>query len=46
MPITVAAQSKAEIVLAPSNVGVLGSNPIQGMDVCVGLFCVCVVLYR
>jgi hypothetical protein len=27
--------SKAEIV---------GSNPIQGMDVCVRLFCVCVVV--
>jgi hypothetical protein len=35
MPITVAARSNNVIV---------GSNPIRGMDVCVGLFCVYVVL--
>jgi hypothetical protein len=29
---------------ARSNIGVVGSNPTQGMDVCVRLFCVCVVL--
>jgi hypothetical protein len=33
--ITVAARSKA---------GVVVSNPTEGMDVCVRLFCVCVVL--
>jgi hypothetical protein len=27
-----------------SNTGNVGSNPIRGMDVCVGLVCVCVVL--
>jgi hypothetical protein len=39
MPITVAARSS----LAPT-LGSLGSYPTQGMDVCVRLFCVCVVL--
>jgi hypothetical protein len=44
-PITVAARSKAWIVFARSNAGIVGSNPAQGMDVCsVCLFCVCVVL--
>jgi hypothetical protein len=27
-----------------SNTGVVGSNPTRGMDVCLRLFCVCVVL--
>jgi hypothetical protein len=27
-----------------SNVGIVGSNLTQGMDICVGLFCVCIVL--
>jgi hypothetical protein len=27
-----------------SNAGTVGSNPIQGMDVCVHLFCLCVLL--
>jgi hypothetical protein len=31
---------------ARSNTGIVGSNPIQGIDVCLPLFCVCVVLYR
>jgi hypothetical protein len=44
MPITVAARSKAWTIFARSNAGILGSNPAQGMDVCVRLFCVCVVL--
>jgi hypothetical protein len=42
-PITVAARSKARTVLARSNAGIVGSNPTQGMAVCVLLFCVCVV---
>jgi hypothetical protein len=32
------------ITVARSNTGIVGSNPTQGMDVCVRLFCVCVVL--
>jgi hypothetical protein len=40
-PITVAARSKA-YVFARSNTGIVGSNPIQDMDVCLRLFCVCV----
>jgi hypothetical protein len=36
-PITVAARSN-------SNTGIVGSNSTRGMDVCVRLFCVCVVL--
>jgi hypothetical protein len=42
-PITVAAQSKAWTVFVLWH-GVVGSNPTQGMDVWVRLFCVCVVL--
>jgi hypothetical protein len=34
-PITVAARSKAWTVFARSNTGIVGSNPSQGMDVCV-----------
>jgi hypothetical protein len=41
----VVARSKALTVFARSDVGIVGSNPNQGMDVCVRLFCVCVVLY-
>jgi hypothetical protein len=44
MPIRVSALSKAWTVFARSNAGILGSNSTQGMDVCVRLFCVCVVL--
>jgi hypothetical protein len=44
LPITVAARSKAGIVFARSNAGIVGSNPTQGLDVCVRLFCICVVL--
>jgi hypothetical protein len=44
MPITVAARSKAWTGFAHSNTGFVGSNPTWGMDVCVRLFCVCVVL--
>jgi hypothetical protein len=40
VPITVAAQSKAWTIFAPSNTGIVGSNPARGMDVCVRLFCV------
>jgi hypothetical protein len=43
-PITVTARSKARTVFAPSYAGIVGSNPTRGMDVCVHLFCVCVVL--
>jgi hypothetical protein len=31
-------------VTARSNTGIAGSNPTRGIDVCVRLFCVCVVL--
>jgi hypothetical protein len=43
-PITVAPRSKAWTVFARSNAGIVVSNPTQGMDVCVRLFCVCAVL--
>jgi hypothetical protein len=39
-----AARSKAWTVFACSNTGIVGLNPIQGLDVCMPLFCVCVVL--
>jgi hypothetical protein len=35
MLITVAAQSKAWTVFASSNAGIVGSNPTQGVVVCV-----------
>jgi hypothetical protein len=40
LPITAAARSKAWTVFARSNAEILGSNPTQGMDICVRLFCV------
>jgi hypothetical protein len=43
-PITVAARSRAWTVFARSNTGIVGSNPTQGMDVCVRLFCLYAVL--
>jgi hypothetical protein len=45
-PITVAAPSKARNAFSSSNIGIMGSNPTQGMDVCFRLFYVCFVLYR
>jgi hypothetical protein len=42
--ITVAARSKARTVFDGSNTGIVSSNPTQGMDVCVRLFYICVVL--
>jgi hypothetical protein len=43
-PITVAVWFKAWTVFARSNTGIVTSNPTRGMDVCVRLFCACVVL--
>jgi hypothetical protein len=40
----VAARSKAWTAFARSNAGIVGSNPTQGMDICMRLFCVCVAL--
>jgi hypothetical protein len=37
-----AALSKASTVFARSNAGIVGSNPTQGMDVCVHCVVVCV----
>jgi hypothetical protein len=44
LPIPVAARSKTWTLLLRSNTGVVGSNPTRNMDVCLRLFCVCVVL--
>jgi hypothetical protein len=41
-----ARRSEAWIVFALSNAGFVGSNATQYMNVCVRLFCVCVVMYR
>jgi hypothetical protein len=41
-PVTVAGRSKAWTVSAWSKAGIVGSNPTQGMDVFLCLFCVCV----
>jgi hypothetical protein len=35
---------KALSVFVSSNTGIVGSNRIEGMDVCVHLFCVYVIL--
>jgi hypothetical protein len=43
-PIRVAARSKAWTVFARLNAGIVVSNSTQGMNVCLRLFCVCVVL--
>jgi hypothetical protein len=43
LPITVAARFKAWTVFARSNAGILGSNPTQGMDVCVCVYSVFVL---
>jgi hypothetical protein len=43
-PITVAARPNARTVFARLNTGVVRSNPTRGMDICLRLFCVCVVL--
>jgi hypothetical protein len=42
-PISVAVRSRAWTVFAGSNAGIVGSNPTEGMNVCVCLFCVCVL---
>jgi hypothetical protein len=42
VPITVAALSKVWTVFPCSNAGIMGSNPAQGMDVRLCLFCVCI----
>jgi hypothetical protein len=42
--ITVAARSKARTVFPGSKTRIVGSNPTRGMDVCVRLLCVYVVL--
>jgi hypothetical protein len=44
MPVTVAAWSEAWTAFTGSNTEIVDSNPTGGMDVCVRLFCVCVVL--
>jgi hypothetical protein len=41
-PFTVAARSKAWNVFALSKAGIAGSDPTQGIDVCLCLFCVCI----
>jgi hypothetical protein len=43
-PFTVTARSKARTFFNRSNAGTVGSNPTQGMDVCLRLLCVCVIL--
>jgi hypothetical protein len=45
LPVTVPARSKAWIVFARSDAGIVGSNPTQGMDVwCVYAFILCCVV--
>jgi hypothetical protein len=42
-PITVAARSKAWTLFVRCNTEIVGSNPSGSMDVCLRLFCVCVL---
>jgi hypothetical protein len=44
LPVIVVARSKTWTVVARSNTGIVVSNPTRGMDICMRLFCVCVVL--
>jgi hypothetical protein len=44
MPIAVTARPKAWTSFDRLNAKIMGSNPTQGMDSCVCLFCVCVLL--
>jgi hypothetical protein len=44
VPITEAVRTKTRTVFALSNTGIMGSNPTRGMDVCVRLFFVFVVM--
>jgi hypothetical protein len=41
---TMAAWSEAGNAIHHPNTWIVGSNPTRGMDICVCLFCVCVVL--
>jgi hypothetical protein len=34
LPVSIAARSKASTVFGRSNIGIAGSNPARGMDVC------------
>jgi hypothetical protein len=45
LPITVRTRSKAWTTFARSNTGIVGSNRIWGMDICVHLFCVYVAAF-
>jgi hypothetical protein len=40
-PVTVDARSNVRNVFARFNIGIVGSNPAGGMDVCLRLFCLC-----
>jgi hypothetical protein len=40
-PVSLAARSKARVVLDPSNTGVVGSNPVRGMGLCPRLSVLC-----
>jgi hypothetical protein len=42
---TVAAHCKTWTVFAHSDTGIVGSNPTRGIDICMRLFYVCVILY-
>jgi hypothetical protein len=42
--VTVTARSRTWTLFDSSNTGILGSNPIQGLNICVRLFWVCAVL--
>jgi hypothetical protein len=47
VPITVAARSKVRTVFFRLNTEIVGSNPIQGMDVCIAfILCLCCPVCR
>jgi hypothetical protein len=45
LPIPVTSHSKAWTFFARSNARIVGSSPSRGMDICLRLTCVCVVLF-
>jgi hypothetical protein len=40
VPVSMAEQSKASTVFGHSNIGITGSNPARGVDVCISLYCI------
>jgi hypothetical protein len=46
LPVSIAARSKASTVFGRSNIGIAGSNPARGMDVCLCFSVLCCPVCR